>query len=66
MTSPVTKKCFKIGHLGYFQKMRVLYVAMAEKNVVLNTLDTKSYLFIDHIHHYIVTVHKEIVTSRKS
>ena len=31
MTSPVTKKVFKIGHLSDFEKMRVLYVAMAEK-----------------------------------
>ena len=59
MTSSVTKKFFKIGHLGDFEKMHVLYVAMAEKIVVLNTLDTKSYLFIDQIHHYTVTVHME-------
>ena len=59
MTSPVTKKCFKIRHLGYFEKMRVLYAAMAEIFLVLNTLDTKSYLFIDQIHHNTVTVHME-------
>ena len=31
MTSPATKIFFKIGPLGGFEKMRVLYVAMAEK-----------------------------------
>ena len=31
MTSPVTEKNFKIGPLGDFEKMYVLYIAMAEK-----------------------------------
>ena len=31
MTSPATKIFFKIGPLGGFEKMRVLYVAMAKK-----------------------------------
>ena len=33
MTSPATKKKFKIGPLEDFEKMRILYVAMAEKQL---------------------------------
>ena len=35
MTSPVTKKNFKIRPLGDFEKTYVLYVAMAEKKTLL-------------------------------
>ena len=38
MTSPATKKNFKIGPLGGFEKMRVLYVAMAGEVIVLSEL----------------------------